>query len=398
MTIRGVIRHPMKIQHTLRALLGCLCLLTTALHAQVPNLVSYQGRVAVGTPPVNFDGDGRFKFALVANRNTVQATATAVVTNGAVSSIIFTNVGAGYPGGFINVSITGGGGTGASAGAAANGSDGSLHLVFLNGGSGYTSAPTVAIDPPPTPNFVASFWSHDGFSYLGAAPFTEVRLPVVKGLYSVLLGDTSVTGMIQSIPASVWTNPDVRLRVWFNDGTNGFQLLTPDRRLAPNGYLPDGIVTSEKLADGGVTSTKLADSAVTSTKIATGAVAGSQLASGAACGESQRFQPERRSDRRDDPFGKRRRHESDQRRLRKARQGGLGRCVGAAGLGRAARGALSAYRGVDGQRNDRVGEDQWHRFQRRRALQSHDQQWDAGEPRRRPPRAVSTRQCGRAAR
>ena len=33
------------------------------LHSQVPNLVSYQGRVAVGT--VNFDGTGQFKFALV---------------------------------------------------------------------------------------------------------------------------------------------------------------------------------------------------------------------------------------------------------------------------------------------------------------------------------------------
>ena len=33
------------------------------LHAQVPQLINYQGRVAVGT--VNFDGSGQFKFALV---------------------------------------------------------------------------------------------------------------------------------------------------------------------------------------------------------------------------------------------------------------------------------------------------------------------------------------------
>ena len=33
------------------------------LHAQVPQIISYQGRVAVGT--VNFDGTGQFKFALV---------------------------------------------------------------------------------------------------------------------------------------------------------------------------------------------------------------------------------------------------------------------------------------------------------------------------------------------
>ena len=33
------------------------------LHAQVPQLINYQGRVAVGA--VNFDGAGQFKFALV---------------------------------------------------------------------------------------------------------------------------------------------------------------------------------------------------------------------------------------------------------------------------------------------------------------------------------------------
>ena len=42
----------------------CFALLTaTALHAQVPQLINYQGRVAVGT--VNFDGSGQFKFALM---------------------------------------------------------------------------------------------------------------------------------------------------------------------------------------------------------------------------------------------------------------------------------------------------------------------------------------------
>ena len=88
-----------------------------------------------------------------------------------------------------------------------------------------------------------------------------------KGLYSVLLGDTAVAGMPTAIPASVWANPDVRLRVWFNDGTNGSQLLTPDQRLAPNSYLADGSVSGAALATG----------AVTSAKIANGAVGGAQL-------------------------------------------------------------------------------------------------------------------------
>jgi formylglycine-generating enzyme required for sulfatase activity len=139
----------------------CICLFEGELRSQVPNLVNYQGRVAVGA--VNFEGMGQFKFALV------------------------------------NASGT------------------------------------------------TSFWSNDDTSASGSEPAAAVSLTVTKGLYSVLLGDVSVANM-SVIPSSVWSNADVRLRIWFNDGTNGSQLLTPDQRITPNGYLPDGTVTSEKMA------------------------------------------------------------------------------------------------------------------------------------------------------
>ena len=45
-----------------------------------------------------------------------------------------------------------------------------------------------------------------------------------SGLYSVTLGDKSLKNMAAAIPASVFQNPDVRLRVWFDDGVNGSQL------------------------------------------------------------------------------------------------------------------------------------------------------------------------------
>ena len=45
------------------AALCCLAILTTPATAQVPQLINYQGRVAVGT--VNFNGPGSFKFAFV---------------------------------------------------------------------------------------------------------------------------------------------------------------------------------------------------------------------------------------------------------------------------------------------------------------------------------------------
>jgi len=135
--------------HIPRLLILASLLAALPIAAQVPNLINYQGRVAVGT--VNFDGTGEFKFALV---NTTGST---------------------------------------------------------------------------------TYWSNDGTSTAGSQPTAAVTLGVTKGLYSVHLGDTGLANMT-AIPASVFTNADVRLRVWFNDGVNGSQLLTPDHRIAAVGY------------------------------------------------------------------------------------------------------------------------------------------------------------------
>ena len=81
----------------------------------------------------------------------------------------------------------------------------------------------------------ATFWSNDGTSVAGSQPTAAVSLTVTKGLYAVLLGDTSLPNML-AVPLSAFDNTDVRLRVWFNDGTNGFQLITPDQRLASAAY------------------------------------------------------------------------------------------------------------------------------------------------------------------
>src|SRR4051812_24344321 len=99
---------PMK----LRLLFGLLLLFfLAAAQAQVPNLINYQGRVAVGSPAVNFDGAGQFKFALVDAAGTT------------------------------------------------------------------------------------TYWSNDGTSNNGTEPGNAVALTVTKGLYSVLLGDTSLPNM-----------------------------------------------------------------------------------------------------------------------------------------------------------------------------------------------------------
>lgn len=137
-------------------------------------------------------------------------------------------------------------------------------------------------------NAIPTFWSNNGSSVNGSEPGAAVSLTVANGLYSVLLGDATLANMTV-IPATVFTNADVRLRVWFNGGS-GFQLLTPDQRIAAVGYammsanVPDGVITANKLADGAVTSSKLADGAVTSGKLATGAVTSDAVANTLALG------------------------------------------------------------------------------------------------------------------
>ncbi len=81
-------------------------------------------------------------------------------------------------------------------------------------------------------NGATSFWSNDGTSITGSEPNGHLILPVTRGLYSVLIGDVNMS----PLPADVFTNNDVRLRVWFNDGTHNFQLITPDQRLVAAPY------------------------------------------------------------------------------------------------------------------------------------------------------------------
>ena len=57
------------MRHRTFLLVLAVTLLSCKLHAQVPKLVNYQGRVAVDT--VNFEGAGQFKFALVNSNGTL---------------------------------------------------------------------------------------------------------------------------------------------------------------------------------------------------------------------------------------------------------------------------------------------------------------------------------------
>ncbi len=131
---------------TIMALLG----LATPLWAQVPQVISYQGYLAIqGT---NFSGAAQFKFALVNGTGSV------------------------------------------------------------------------------------TYWSNDGTSSGGSPPSSPVSVPVSDGRFIVLLGDTTLPHMSFAIPPNVFTNADVRLRLWVSDGNPVFQQLAPDQRLSSSGY------------------------------------------------------------------------------------------------------------------------------------------------------------------
>jgi len=253
-----------------RTITSILILAATLCHAlaEIPRTISYQGRVQVGG--TNFNGSGLFKFALVSKGTNLnrQATAAATVTSGFVTFISLTDGGFGYT---APPAVTISGATGSGAMATAQVSGGMVTSITVNNaGSGYTSA-MVTIAPPTANSVFGTYWSNDGTSAEGGQPAAAVTVPVQAGLFNIILGDPMQANMTP-IPPEIFANNDVHLRIWFNDGTQGFSQLTPDQPIASVGYamaaniLPQSI-GSANLMDGAVTTVQLGNGAVTAVKI-----------------------------------------------------------------------------------------------------------------------------------
>ncbi len=126
----------------------------------------------------------------------------------------------------------------------------------------------------------ATLWSNDGTSAEGAEPVWPVELSVHEGRYRVLLGDPALPQM-SALPPGVFDHDDVRLRIWFGDGSVASQRLEPDEQIAAVAYavmagsVPDGAITMEKLADGAVRGAKLGP--IDAASIATGTIGAERL-------------------------------------------------------------------------------------------------------------------------
>jgi DNA-binding protein YbaB len=136
-------------------------------------------------------------------------------------------------------------------------------------------------------NGSVTYWSNNGSSVAGSEPTAAVTLAVSRGLYSVVLGNLALPNMT-GIPSSALEYDDVRLRVWFNDGSLGFQKISPDQPLAA---VPYAIHAREALAadtfggllagdvTGGQGATAIADATVTGKRLTGFAAATGSLTS-----------------------------------------------------------------------------------------------------------------------
>jgi hypothetical protein len=115
-------------------------------------------------------------------------------------------------------------------------------------------------------------WSNDGTSVAGSEPVDAVSVPVNMGLFAVGLGDTGLMNMT-ALDAALFEQPDLELRIWFNDGINGFAVLDPPQPLtaAPYAFKAVNADTASSAAT--------ADLATT---VALGSVDAGHLAEGAA--------------------------------------------------------------------------------------------------------------------
>lgn len=82
-----------------------------------------------------------------------------------------------------------------------------------------------------------TYWSNDGSSTNGSEPNQSVPLDIHDGLFTVLLGDTGLSGMTRNLSAEVFAGSDRYLRVWFRPGSSGnFDRLSPDTRIGAVPY------------------------------------------------------------------------------------------------------------------------------------------------------------------
>src|SRR3989338_8303699 len=112
----------------------------------------------------------------------------------------------------------------------------------------------------------ATVWSNDGTSSAGGQPLQGVSASVVGGIFNVVLGSTLVMNAIS--PDIFQNEGSIRLRVWFNDGSTGFEQLVPDVTITSVPYaLVAETVLGVDVCDLLTTSSQISGSQITNNSI-----------------------------------------------------------------------------------------------------------------------------------
>ncbi len=119
-----------------------------------------------------------------------------------------------------------------------------------------------------------TYWSNDGTSASGNEPASPVMLPVADGLFTVMLGDTSLPNMLAFIsPFTFEGFSNAHLRVWFSLNGMVFDRLSPDQPLGSTAYA----MMAARVAPGAVGASQLAVNSVTADKIASGTITSNKI-------------------------------------------------------------------------------------------------------------------------
>jgi len=184
------------------------------------------------TDPTSLDADGN-----LASTN-VTATAKYILKPTGVDRIEMQSGGSGYSS-EPNVSITGGGGSGATARARIENGLVSF-ITIINPGSGYTEVPTISIAGNATavaqlvPSEVASTvitnpgfgYIFEPFIYLGSKAKNENRVKEIQLKKQIELNHTDVDPEFNKVTNPVQTNPSVRGRTLYNGSPLKIGVLT----------------------------------------------------------------------------------------------------------------------------------------------------------------------------
>ncbi len=125
-------------------------------------------------------------------------------------------------------------------------------------------------------------WSNDG-AVDPDGPKASVEVWVEDGLFSVMLGDSSLINM-EPIGAETFAKlAAVALRIWFSADDETFILLTPDQPIGAVGYamlaerVPPNTIGSTQLAPNAVGAPQILNGAVIAGKLAVNSVAGANI-------------------------------------------------------------------------------------------------------------------------